>query len=114
MGVRSARAIAMAIAALSMSSAPARAADPGQQIAALQKIKRSLSPAERKLDSKLAVDLWTKKVSTVDVDIRVHRADADLVPRLRKLGANVRYVSPHSGAIRAAVPASAARTIATW
>ena len=38
------------------SAAGARAADPGEQIAALQKIKRSLSPAERKLDSRLAVD----------------------------------------------------------
>src|SRR3954452_20835685 len=114
MGVRSAGAIAVAIAVFGMSAAQARAADPGAQIAALQKIKRSLSPAERKLDSKLAVDLRTKKVSTVDVDIRVRRADADLVPRLRQLGANVRYVSPHSGAIRAAVPASAVRTIATW
>jgi subtilisin-like proprotein convertase family protein len=114
MGVRSAAAIAVAIAVFGMSAAPVRAADPGAQIAALQKIKRSLSPAERKLDSKLAVDLRTKKAGTVDVDIRVRRADADLVPRLRKLGANVRYASPHSGAVRAAVPASAVRTIATW
>ena len=53
-------------------------------------------------------------LSTTDVDIKVRRPDADLVDRLRGLGANVRYVSPHSGAVRAAVPAAALRTIATW
>ena len=46
-------------------------ADPGEQIAALQKIKRSLSPAERKLDSRLAVDLRLKSLSTMEVDIAV-------------------------------------------
>jgi len=72
MRVRWAGAIAVSVAAFGMSAAGARGADPGEQIAALQKIKRSLSPAERKLDSRLAVDLRTKKVATVDVDIRGH------------------------------------------
>src|SRR4051812_43233996 len=114
MGVRWAGAIAGAIAGLAFSAPAVRAADPGEQIAALQKIKRSLSPAERKLDSRLAVDLRAKKVTTVEVDIQVSKPDADLVPRLLKLGANVRHVSSRSGAIRATVSSSAIRTIALW
>src|SRR3954465_13821123 len=112
MRVRWAGVIALSIAAFGVCAAEVRAADPAEQIAALQKIKRSLSPAERKLDSRLAVDLRTKKPTTVDVDIRTRRADADLLPRLLKLGANVRYVSPRSGAVRASVSSSAIRTIA--
>src|SRR3954447_25015626 len=114
MRVRWVGTIALLVAAFGISAAGAQAADPAQQIAALQKIKRSLSPAERKLDSRLAVDLRTKKPTTVDVDIRTRRSGADLVPRLLKLGANVRYVSPRSGAVRASVSSSAIRTIAAW
>src|SRR5689334_3094593 len=108
MRMRVAGAVALAIGGLGISSPAVRAADPGEQIAALQAIKRNLSPAERKLDSRLAVDLRRTKVrQTVEVDIRVRDAKAELVPRLRALGANVRYVSPNSGAIRAAVASSA-------
>ena len=115
MRVRWAGAIALSIATFGMSAAGARAADPGEQIAALQDLKRSLSPAERKLDSRLAVDLRTKQAArTVEVDISVRAPGADLVPRLLKLRANVRYVSPRSGAIRAAVPSTAIRTVAAW
>ena len=58
MHVRLAGAIAMTIGGLAMAVPEgARGADPGEQIAALQAIKRSLSPAERKLDSRIAVDL---------------------------------------------------------
>src|SRR5215218_488028 len=115
MGVRWAGAIAMAIAGLALSAPAVRAADPGEQIAALQDLKRSLSPAERKLDSRLAVDLRTKRAArTVEVDITVRAPGADLVSRLLKLRANVRYVSPRSGAIRAAVPSTVIRTIAAW
>ena len=61
MRVRLAGAIAMTIGGLAMAVPEgARGADPGEQIAALQAIKRSLSPAERKLDSRLAVDLRSK------------------------------------------------------
>jgi subtilisin-like proprotein convertase family protein len=108
-------AVALAIGGLGLSSPAVRAADPGEQIAALQAIKRNLTPAERKLDSRLAVDLRRSKIrTTVEVDIQVRDAKADLVPRLRALGANVRYVSPNSGAIRAAVASGAIRAIAGW
>ena len=54
---------AVALAAVGIA-APARASsDPGQQIAALQAIKRSLTPGERKLDSKLAVALRQRKAA---------------------------------------------------
>src|SRR4051794_33270830 len=114
MGVRWAGAIAVAVIGSAFSAPAVRAADPGEQIAALEKIKRSLSPAERKLDSRLAVDLRTKQVTTVDVDIHVSKPDAGLVERLLELGANVRHVSSRSGAIRATVSSSAIRAIARW
>ena len=41
-------------------------------------------------------------------------AKGDLVERLLKLGANVRYASPRTGAIRAAVPLRSAATVAGW
>ena len=58
----------------------ARAADPGEQIAALQAIKRSLSPAERKLDSRLAVDLAPRppEAGMTEVDIAPDGPDVGL------------------------------------
>jgi subtilisin-like proprotein convertase family protein len=114
MRVPRAGAIAMAIAGLALSAPAARAADPGQQIAALQKIKRSLSPAERKLDSRLAVDLRGKPAGRVEVDVRLAKPGTDLVPRLARLGATVHDVSTRLGTLRVTVPASAVRTIAGW
>lgn len=92
----------------------AAAADPAKQIEALQQIKRSLSPGERKLDSRLAVGLRRQQLSgTTEVDIAVEKPDADLVERLEQVGATVRNVAS-TGEIRAALPASALRTVATW
>lgn len=97
-----------------LPSGAAAAGDPAKQIEALQKIKRSLSPGERKLDSRLAVGLRRKQVSgTTEVDIAVAKPDAELAERLSKVGAMVRNVAS-TGEIRAAVPAHALREVATW
>ena len=88
--------------------------DPAKQIEALQKIKRSLSPGERKLDGKLAVKLRQKQLGGRPRSTsRCAQPDDDLVARLQKAGATVRHVAS-TGEIRAAVPASALRTVATW
>jgi len=82
-------------------------ADEWDQIAALQRIKASLTPAERKLDSRLAVQLEQGKATgTREVDIR---GDVPL-DRLRDLGATIRARGGHS--VRAMVPASALEQIA--
>ena len=83
MRVRLAGAIVMTIGGLAMAVPEgARGADPGEQIAALQAIKRSLTPAERKLDSRLAVDLRTSRLKSglVEVDIVPARATARTPP----------------------------------
>ena len=57
------------------SGAAAQTQDPAKQIEALQKIKRSLSPGERKLDGKLAVKLRQKQLGgRTEVDIAVRTA----------------------------------------
>ena len=116
MRVRLAVAIVGTIGGLAMAAPAARGADPGEQIAALQKIKQSLTPAERKLDSRIAVDLRTTRLKsgTVEVDIVPASPDIDLTERLLALGANVRYASPNSGDIRAAVPERKLKTVAGW
>src|SRR3954471_6693209 len=84
-------------------------ADEWDQIAALQRIKASLTPAERKLDSRLAVQLKQGTASgTREVDIR---GDVP-IDKLRDLGATIRAVSKRS--VRAAVPVSALEQIARW
>jgi hypothetical protein len=66
MSLRAGAGTAAAIAALGLG-AQAAAADTGltdkvaNQIAALQKVKRSLSPAERKLDSRLVMTLRRRR-----------------------------------------------------
>ena len=97
-----------------LPSGAAAQQDPAKQIEALQKIKRSLSPGERKLDGKLAVKLRQKALGgRTEVDIAVAKPDDDLVARLQNVGATVRHVAS-TGEIRAAVPATALRTVATW
>jgi subtilisin-like proprotein convertase family protein len=113
MHVRLAGVAALAIAGLWAVPAHAKP-DPMKQIAELQAIKHDLSPGERKLDSRMAVALREKQAVPTEVDISVRDPKADLLSRLQKLGANVRYVSPRTGAIRANVPASAMRTVAGW
>src|SRR6185436_15428682 len=76
-------------------------------IAALQRIKASLTPAERKLDSRLAVELKQGKTSgTREVDVR---GDVP-VAKLRDLGATIRAASKRS--VRAMVPVRALERIA--
>jgi subtilisin-like proprotein convertase family protein len=108
----------------------ARAAD---QIAALQRIKTSLTPAERKLDSRLAVALRlgsapsarsalprlrtgvaVAKSGLIEVDIRVTSVSQDLLRRLRAVGATVRHASPVVRSIRAGVPEAAISRVAAW
>ena len=117
MHLRRAGTIVLTIGGLATAGAgtgTARAADPGEQIARLQAIKRELTPPERKVDSRLAVALHNRvKAGTAEVDIDA-APGGDLVERLQALGANVRYASPRTGAIRAAVPMSELATIAGW
>src|SRR3954465_9563829 len=92
---------------LACAAAPSARADEWDQIAALQRIKASLTPAERKLDSRLAVQLKQGATSgTREVDIR---GDVP-VSKLRDLGAKIRATSKHS--VRAMVPVSALEQIA--
>ena len=117
MRVRLAGAIVLMIGGLTIPGV-ANAADPGEQIAELQAIKRSLSPAERKLDSKIAVDLErTKgrlKSGLTEVDIVPTQPDVDLSERLIALGATIRYASPRTGDVRAGVPERKLTTVAGW
>ena len=108
----------------------AKAAD---QIAALQQIKASLSPAERKLDSRLAVaareranpsatsatprlqtGVTVSKTNTTSVDVAVTAVTNALLNRLRGVGATVAYASPRLKTVRAAVPVSRLGTVASW
>ncbi|OFE16825.1 neuroendocrine convertase 1 [Humibacillus sp. DSM 29435] len=102
------------------------------QIAALQKIKSSLTGAERKLDSRLAVSLRARsngalraalpaldaasatKGATVAVDIDVSTVTDSLLARLRATGASVVYSSPTVRSVRANVPPDALTTVAGW
>jgi hypothetical protein len=96
------------------------------QIAALQDIKRSLSPAERKLDSRLVVTLRERqsrsataavpklstgltvsKAGATEVDVRATALSGDLLDRLEAVGAEVGYASKRSGSVRASIPVSA-------
>jgi hypothetical protein len=122
-------AAAIALAASAQAAAPpgrlsARAAD---QIAALQQIKESASPAERKLDSRLLVQLrgGTAKmlprlrtgvrVAGGATEVSIQAGDAaTLAPRLRKLGADVRAVARKEGLVRAALPMDALVRVAGW
>jgi hypothetical protein len=98
------------------------------QIAALQKVETSLSPAERKLDSRLAVTLRRRagatripravpgarvsRAGTALVDIRAGKAGPDLLKRLERERA--RIVSGSGRGVRARVPLSALETVASW
>ncbi len=95
-------------------AAPAKA-DEWSQVAALQRVKASLTPAERKLDSRLAVRLEAPQLAvgvsaspTAEVDI-----SGDVpVAKLRALGAHVKAVTKRS--VRADVPVGALEQIARW
>jgi subtilisin-like proprotein convertase family protein len=123
------------------SAAPANSADPAGsltakaagQIAALQQIKKTLTPAEHKLDSRLAVaarervnsastkavpriqtGVHVAKSGTTNVDIAVTGVSSDLLKRLTGTGATVAYASTRLNTIRAAVPVSRLTTVAGW
>ena len=108
-------------------SAEKRAAN---QIAALQAIKKSQSPAEAKVDSQLVLqqrlasartasasvpllqnDVDTNAKGKVSVDIRARVSDG-LLKALAAKGAEVKVVSTRYGSIRADVPLSAITSIA--
>ena len=103
------------------------------QIAALQSLKTSLSPSERKLDSRLAVELRKRqgkvaasalpavstgvavsKSGTTRVTIHATKVTDDLLSRLTKAGAGVRFSSPRTGTVTVDAPITAMATIASW
>src|SRR5262245_37130441 len=109
----------MAIGGLAVAAPAAGAAAPtgfsdkaAKQIVALQKIKQSLTPPERKLDSRLVVTLRQRangsitagmprlntgvavtKSGGTEVDVQATAVGTDLLARLRAVGAKVRAVS---------------------
>lgn len=103
------------------------------QIGALQQLKKSLSGAERKLDSRLAVELRQRngkvaasalpkvstgvevsKTGTTQVEVRASKVGDDLLGRLRKVGAGIRYPSASTGTVLVEAPLGALTTIAGW
>ena len=112
---------------------PALNAKAAKQIAALQEIKRSLTPAERKLDSRLVVTLRRRagKAATralprlntgvavsssdrTEVDVNVDAVTGDLLERLERAGVKVRSVSKAEASLRAAVPDGSLKSVARW
>jgi subtilisin-like proprotein convertase family protein len=103
------------------------------QIAALQELKKSLSGAERKLDSRLAVEVRQRagkvaasalprlgtgvevtKSGTTRVEVHAAKISDDLLGRLRKVGAGIRYPSAATGTVLVEAPLGALTTIAGW
>ncbi|GGR36123.1 hypothetical protein GCM10010168_63170 [Actinoplanes ianthinogenes] len=131
-------AIGATVTALATPAANAQApADPENrayaQINALQQLKKSLTPTERKLDSRLAITLRQRaskvsasalpklstgvevsKSGTTKVEIHAGAVGDDLLARLRKAGAGIRFASPRSGTVVAEAPLGALTEIAGW
>ena len=103
------------------------------QIAALQQVKSSLSPTERKLDSHLVVELRNRqnkattaatprlstgvavsKAGTTLVTVHAESVGKGLIDRLHTAGAAVRYSSPRTDTVVVDAPLSAMTTIASW
>jgi subtilisin-like proprotein convertase family protein len=103
------------------------------QIAALQDLKKSLTPTERKLDSRLAIELRKRdrkvsasvlpklatgvevsKAGTTAVEVHATAVNDDLLGRLRKAGAGIRFSSPATGTVLIEAPLSALTEIAGW
>ncbi|MCG8923724.1 S8 family serine peptidase [Lentzea sp. CC55] len=101
------------------------------QIAALQSIKKSLTPAESKVDSTLVVEARKRASaattsglpqvqtgvavtpqSTTLVDIRAKHYSEDLVGAVRAAGGQIRAVSPEHRTVRAEVPVAKIAEIA--
>ena len=129
----------LAVAGVCLFASAAQAADARlgakakAQIAALQDIKRSLSAAERKLDSRLVVTLRERqsrsataavpklstgvtvsKAGATEVDVRATALSGDLLDRLEAVGAEVGYASKRGDSVRASIPVSALEEVATW
>ncbi|GAA4608390.1 S8 family serine peptidase [Actinoplanes octamycinicus] len=131
-------AIGATVTALATPAANAQApADPEAtgwaQIAALQQVKKSLTEPERKLDSRLAIELRKRdnkvsasalpkvatgvevsKSGTTKVEIHAGAVDDGLLARLRKAGATVRFPSAKTGTVLVEAPLSALPEIAGW
>jgi subtilisin-like proprotein convertase family protein len=96
------------------------------QIAKLQQFKRSLSGAERKLDSRLAVRLAGRTIvprattgvrvanGATEVDVRARAVTDDLLDRLKAAGADVDYASRRLDSVRASIPLAALDEVASW
>ncbi|GLZ33578.1 hypothetical protein Lesp02_57660 [Lentzea sp. NBRC 105346] len=103
----------------------------GAQIKALQDVKKSLSPAESKVDSALVVErrkrtqvgatsalpsvqtgVQVSGQGTTLVDIRAKEYSEDLVNAVRTAGGQIRALSPEHRTVRAEVPLDAVTTIA--
>jgi subtilisin-like proprotein convertase family protein len=131
-GVRGIVTIAMAGALCAAPAATAADLDDkaAAQIAALQELKRSLSKAERKLDSRLAVTLRRRagrsiaprattgvevsKSGATEVDVRAAAVTGDLLDRLKSAGAVVEHASRRVDSVRASIPLDALREVAGW
>jgi subtilisin-like proprotein convertase family protein len=103
-----------------------------QQIAALQDVKRTLSPVERKLDSRLVVTLRERRSrsatdavprlrtgvdvskGTTEVDVRATQLSGDLLDRLEAVGAELAYASKPMDSVRATIPLSALKEVGAW
>ncbi len=131
-------AIGLAVAGLGLCASAAQAdaklgAKAKDQIAALQDIKRYLSPGERKLDSRLAVALRARqrksataavpkvntgvtvsKGDTTEVDLRATTLSGALLDRLEAAGAEVSYASKRMNSVRAQIPLSSLDEVASW
>ena len=112
--------VGVAAAAILGLGAQSAAADGGgltnkaaRQIAELQQLKRSLSPSERKLDSRLAVRPRRERAAgSVLVDLSARTTGADLQKRLQAVGGRVR--SAKRGTIRVRLPRRSLKTVASW
>ncbi|WP_203723638.1 S8 family serine peptidase [Actinoplanes teichomyceticus] len=131
-------AVGATVVGLAAPGASAEApADPAtrayEQIAALQQLKKSLTPTERKLDSRLAVELRKRadrvpadalphlttgievsRSGTTEVEVHADKVGADLLARLRAAGAGIRFPSPAAGTVLVEAPLTALPTIAGW
>ena len=97
-----------------------------KQIAKLQQFKRSLSGAERKLDSRVALRLSGRTVlphartgvsvsrGRIDVDVQAREVTDDLLDRLKQAGAVVDYASGRVDSVRASIPLTAVDEVAAW
>lgn len=118
------RVVAAILLVGALGAAPASAsgldAKAAAQIAELQRLKGSLSKAERKLDSRLAVML--ERGSTVpgvrvskgatEVDVRATAVTGDLLDRLKDAGAEIEHASRRVDSVRASLPLGALRRVA--